>query len=601
MTYTSGGIIQATDYTNLSGTVNNITPYVNEPSCASKVSALFGVGYGTYGYGQSPFVLGTPTAGSAISGSDWVNMVRAILSMAQHQGISLTTPPMTNIPQEVWLEVNQVVAVNNQEISPLPSLITYDWSSAISAIQAGRLSVDVTKMVEEFELTSVRPSSWNTQIEHEFVGSFPTQDSARFFFNSGGQIRLQAAMSYTGSDPLTLDWQALCANMGTVCMGYTSTTFTGITGVGSSVGYYDLTTVYTTIFTATSAVYGINTIQVQAKINSVASVNGGNGNEIYFRFIFTDNAVGNVEAGVSTTISSWRCKTLNEIGSVTPAVNFPVVVATANFRTLVELTSGGIPDPPPPPPPPPIFEFTDYTYPVYNYNYDIYDAAVRFGYVRGSGVPIHGTLVVRSGTQLLSASVDYPAFRAPGDLPLNSQITVVVEGDAVVAGKGGRGGDGAPSGVCGCEPGRDGSSGGPAMWLEVPVKLINYGVIGGGGGGGGGGGSECGYVWNASAGAGGGGAGWGDGGNPNGCGVTAGRLGGAGSQGNGTQGGAAGGPGNSATARGGNGGGLGQYGVYGQTIHAPGGAGGAPGLAISGISQLVPGSQTGNIQGPVSG
>jgi hypothetical protein len=601
MTYTSGSIIQATDYTNLTGSTNNILPYVNEAACASKVSALFGVGYGTYGYGQAPFVLGTPTSGSPIISADWTNLLRSLLSMAQHQGISLTTAPMSNLPLEAWLAVSQTVAVDSQQITPLPPLVSYDWASAISAIQAARLTVDLTKMVEEPELTSVRSTLWSTSVEHEFVGTFPTQDSARFFFNSGGQIRLQPQITYTGADALTLDWQTLCAAVGKVCMGYTSTTRTGSTGTGSSVGYYDLTDTYATIFTATSSTYVTNTMEVQAKVTAVTSVNGGNGNELYFRFIFTNNAIGNVAASISTTITSLRCKTLSEIGVTVPAVNFPVVVATANFRTLVELTAGGIPSPPPPPPPPTIFEFTDYTNPVYTYNYNIYDAAVRFGYVVGSGLPIHGTLVVRSGTQLLSGSVEFPAFISPSNLPVNSQITVVVEGDAVVAGKGGRGGTGAPSGVCGCEPGGDGSPGGPAMQLNFPTKLINYGVIGGGGGGGGGGGSECAYVWNASAGGGGGGAGWGEGGGVNGCGVTAGRLGGVGGNGDAYSGGGGGGPGNIFTASGGNGGQLGHYGIYGQTIHSPGGAGGAPGLAISGFSQLAPGSQSGNLQGPVSG
>lgn len=592
MTYTSGSIIQATDYTNLSGVINNITPYADEASCALKVSALFGVGYGSYGYGQAPFVLGTPVAGSPITSADWTNMVRSLLSMAQHTGISLTTAPISNLPLETWLATNQTVAVDNQQITPLPPLVSYDWASAISAIQAARLSVDLTKMVEEPEVTSVRSTIWSSTIQHEFVGTFPTQDSARFFFNSGGQIRLSANISYTGADALTLDWQTLCTNIGTVCMGYTSTTRTGSTGTGSSLGYYDLTTTYTTIFTAASTVNPTNTIEVQAKVNSITSVNGGNGNEIYFRFVFTDNVIGNVLGAISTTVTSLRCKTLSELTPVTPAVNFPIVAATANFRTLIELTDAGAPE---------IFVFTDYTAPVYNYNYDIYDAAVRNGYVQGSGIAIIGTLVVVSGTQLLSGSVDYPAFRAPSYLPANSQITLVVEGGAVVAGKGGQGGTGAPSGVCGCLPGGNGSAGGLAVLLEFPTKLINYGIIGGGGGGGGGGGSECGYVWNASAGGGGGGAGWGDGGGTDGCGVTAGRFGGTGEQGNGTQGGAAGGPGNIFTARGGDGGQLGHYGIYGQSIDSPGGAGGAPGLAISGFSQLASGSQSGNLQGPVSG
>jgi len=241
------------------------------------------------------------------------------------------------------------------------------------------------------------------------------------------------------------------------------------------------------------------------------------------------------------------------------------------------------------------FEFFD-TISSLIFDYNLSTKAVLAGW---DGVsPLEATITITASGAVASSSLATPAFLIP-TLPTGS--VVILNNNGIVAGRGGTGGNGAPSGVCGCLPGQPGTAGGTAILIQSPTTINNLGTIGGGGGGGGGGGAECTYIWNASAGGGGGGAGFGEGGVTNGCGVTFGRFGGPGAAGTLTTGGAGGFPGNPFTASGGAGGNLGMPGNSGQTIDNSGGAGGPPGNAIIGIVNIInwPGIG-GTVLGPVS-
>lgn len=214
--------------------------------------------------------------------------------------------------------------------------------------------------------------------------------------------------------------------------------------------------------------------------------------------------------------------------------------------------------------------------------------------------PVDVTVIVEPGVILSASSTTAKYGFSTAGLAAGSRVYLINKG--TIVGKGGTGGQGAPSGTCACSAGLPGTAGGTALNATVPTSIDNQGIIGGGGGGGGGGGAECTYIWNASAGGGGGGAGYGPGGVTNGCGVTAGRYGGTGGTGTDTLGGAGGVAGDGHTAAGGKGGDLGQAGTAGQTIDAAGGAGGAAGAAVSGNVNInwISGNDAAHVKGALT-
>jgi hypothetical protein len=591
MTYTAGQLIQASDLITFIGNLSNTAAYPNLGACANKIAAIYGVGYGNYGYGQSSVILSTPIAGQSILSQDWFNLLMAVQTVGLHTNTNLSAYnlPLFALPTTNYLSQGNKIATSDAQFTP-PGVV-YNWSSAIAALNTNRTSVDASRMTQEAapSLESTRTTAFNTIIEHEFTATFVSVDAARFFFNANGQIRITAFIdngSYAGEDAVWATFlDSSLINLGYWSMSATNTSQIGGTGApAAGVGYYNLTTSYQDLLITT---FGSGpptyTIKLQAKTDG-DTTNGGNGNIISFKLILDPDGQ-TITVPLHSEIYNYRPKNAQELGTNEP---YPITVGVPDYQTIQELSSV---------PGPSFWSWTD-VLSGRNFNYNVMQRVVYLGYDPSTNLPLGLTVILSTGTELLSADRQLGSFYASSDIPTTSKITLVVQTGAVIAGRGGQGGEGAPSGACGCLPGQPGGSGGPALRLEFNTKVINYGIIGGGGGGGGGGGAECAYIWNASAGGGGGGAGTDvNGGQSNTCGVTAGRNGQPGQSGTVLLGGVGGNPGNLYTARGGDGGNLGLSGFPGQTINAPGGEGGPPGNAIEGVNYLASGSQLGDLRG----
>lgn len=620
MTYVTGQEIQANDVTTLVGNLSNIQAYASLVACANKLAAIYGVGFGTYGYGQAPFQLPVPSVGSLVQSRDWTNIYYAISSIASHTNTNLSSFNIVNIvnpPTNNYLATGSTIATSDVEFNP-PGAV-YNWLGAVELLATNRNQVDATYMKRDdlYSLTSSRLQSrpFNSWIEHNFTVTFPSEDTARYFFNSGSQIRLTAFVDDDDETTASQAWATYLAtdlaNLGYIAFGATTTTQESgdNTGVGSLIGYYDLTSSYQPVFSLT---FDISyQIQVEAKTQAGPFVGGSNG--AVLDFIFKFNADSNtVVVDIHSEIYNYRPLLANEYSPVVTA--FPLDISTPAYVTTKNLDYAATPPGPTPPDPQPLPIVWTLSRDLYgrNWNYNVWADIQSFGYEPSSGL-INYTVTLKSGALLLSANTTSPAFLVPSDIPSTAYITFIVETGAVVAGCGGQGGVGAPSGVCGCVSGGDGLNGGPAIaLLAAKTRILNYGIIGGGGGGGGGGGAECEYIWHASAGGGGGGAGNEvNAGQNNTCGVTLGRYGQWGQPGTITMGGQGGTPGNIYTASGGRGGDLGQPGSVGQNggeaftfeyyseiegewvlvsgiarTGATGGAGGAAGPALTGLPQL---------------
>ena len=171
--------------------------------------------------------------------------------------------------------------------------------------------------------SSVKTSSWNGSINHVFTVTFSSADQRRYYFNSGGEIRLDANLTggtsvpgnETQTPPGTKDeiWQTMLNTMGTIKFGRTNTTSTG-SGSGTATGNYDLTSSYQRLFTKDgSGVYAENVYYIDARSTSPTT--------IQFRIVFQDNDTGddttptdpypnaideNVTGDITSTVTTFR-------------------------------------------------------------------------------------------------------------------------------------------------------------------------------------------------------------------------------------------------------------------------------------------------------
>lgn len=255
MTYSAGGKIQATD---LNGFVSTNTPNFNN---------IWSTGSSDSGYGQS--ALSTVTAGNKVNADPWASLITNIANAASHQGTSITA-------------ITPVVAGN--KISYLSAL-----SSNLTAVNNGRLNV--AAVGTDITGSATRTTNWGTAVSVPTVTStitvtFASANAARYFFNTGGTIRVSCSRSGGAGNPQDLAWTDLCTNIGTLALPATSSSqtivgvgYTGLTkigGGGSSPttyirnGFYQLTGTPTLYFQqySNTGVYTGDNIQLSYSTNS---------------------------------------------------------------------------------------------------------------------------------------------------------------------------------------------------------------------------------------------------------------------------------------------------------------------------------------------
>jgi hypothetical protein len=141
-------------------------------------------------------------------------------------------------------------------------------------------------MATDTGVTSTRTTSWTATVQHVFTVTFANANAARFFFNSGGEIRFAGSRSGGSSTDQNTDWTNLLSNAGTVKFAEGATTYTGSGGTAAAVGFDDLTTSNQQIFTATgSGSYSANDWTIEAKADAAY----GSATVITFYVYFKDD------------------------------------------------------------------------------------------------------------------------------------------------------------------------------------------------------------------------------------------------------------------------------------------------------------------------
>ena len=236
MSYSSGGLIEATDYNGFAASVN----------------ALWGTGTGERGYGQST-TLSTVAATNTVTATQWATLIARIDSMRQHQsGVTsgLTQP------------------VAGDTITFLSTL-----NGQISTIDTNRLSrnVSVSSLA-----TANASGTWNGTVQavRECSFTFASADAMRYFFNAGGTVTFNTISSSFSGNTKSDNWEAI-ANAG-------STTVT------NSIFWTNLSTSNFTLYTGTGsgADYGSNVLTLQARLNAAA----GSSTVITLRALMTDGS-----------------------------------------------------------------------------------------------------------------------------------------------------------------------------------------------------------------------------------------------------------------------------------------------------------------------
>lgn len=212
MVYASQSTIEAVDYNNFAASVN----------------ALWGVGTGDRGYGQtSPASLTTVTQNvSTVTAQQWSDLLARMNTIDQHQ--TATTTGLT-------------APVAGNTINVIASLGT-----TIASLDTNRLTTHSGGPTSTLSIGNT--TNWTTSASKEISITFANANAMRYFFNAGGYIQFTGKNSTLSGNNKSTDWDALLAAAGDIRI--TANNSTRIPGSGSQTisnsnrGFYQQATAY---------------------------------------------------------------------------------------------------------------------------------------------------------------------------------------------------------------------------------------------------------------------------------------------------------------------------------------------------------------------
>jgi hypothetical protein len=268
MTYSAGSTIVASDY---NGFVTN--------NASANVTGVWATGSTDAGWGQTSNVSATAAAAATVTATQWANLVNTITAMGAQTGTTITSRTAPAAGNTITIFTN------------LNTDLTNIYANRGNAVASGTTSSTWTGSIAKTSATGSGAATWT--ITWTQTVTFADANSARYFWNAGGLVRLD--MSKTGNvtdtDP---DWNTFVGTVGTFYLSgrvnganqtIASTTYTGFTRSGGSgtpspnlttTGWYTLTpgAAATTMMTLTNttAPYTNETITITAAVNAGSTV-----------------------------------------------------------------------------------------------------------------------------------------------------------------------------------------------------------------------------------------------------------------------------------------------------------------------------------------
>jgi hypothetical protein len=136
-------------------------------------------------------------------------------------------------------------------------------------------------------ISQTKTTAWNGIVSCVISFQFGSANEARYFFNSGGQIRISSSRTGGTTSTQNTSWSNLLTAMGTQTFGANNPGTD--TAPSDGLNWYRCTSTFQTYYTGTSSSpYGANNIQLQARVTDVANNASGTAAQGEIRVLFTD-------------------------------------------------------------------------------------------------------------------------------------------------------------------------------------------------------------------------------------------------------------------------------------------------------------------------
>ena len=268
MSYSQGGTIDAAHYNTFVGT--------SPSSITFRINTVWAVGSGSAGYGQT--AISQVSAGSTITATQWASLINTLNSLRTHQSAGGYTPFSAPVAGN---KINHSSTLYEEIVAGYTLRMGSDFGN--SAVVAGSGLA-----------TTWTSGSTSSTLTRAFGvrATFASADQARYFFNSGGRLKLNVSGAQSASTTARTNAAiALCTNLGGVAL-FRANVNSGRTGTGGTLGTNDTAKGYWTStynsnvtivsVTSTTASYTTDTATITVNPNGAQGTNNGNGLNVDF-------------------------------------------------------------------------------------------------------------------------------------------------------------------------------------------------------------------------------------------------------------------------------------------------------------------------------
>jgi hypothetical protein len=253
--------------------VNDTIKNSDYNSIRSKVLTILGSGNADYGYGQN-LVSSDIAVGNKVTINEWSALRWDIVTTRVHQSGSV--PSVLTVEDGNTIRYSAVDAPVTTYDTLADTLTTDRFS-----LGAGQFAVSVPSA------PSTRSAAWINSLSCTVQFYWQNANQARWFFNSGGQVRVTASRSGGAATQQNTSWTSLLSSAGVVSFGGNNPA-TG-TSPATGTNWYRCTNSFQTYYSASSSSpYGSNSYQLQARTADVPSNASGTSASGEIRLVFTD-------------------------------------------------------------------------------------------------------------------------------------------------------------------------------------------------------------------------------------------------------------------------------------------------------------------------
>ena len=305
MSYSQGGLIQATDYNSFAGgTAANVSGQLN---------TVLATGRGNAGYGQTA-VSNVAAVSDTVTATQWTTLVNGVNKVRKHQ----TGAGFSNIGTYLAGEtVNATNDISGNLTTAYTNRMSYtaQGSTTTGSTYTYNFSVGNTADAQTINIT-------------ERTATFASADAARYFFNAGGQLNF-VITGITNNDGTTRS--ASLVTLGATNFaskkigGADAVARTGSGGtlnadLTTNYGYYAQSTSNTTMtdITGGTSAYTSDRLYFYVKTNGAQGSNADNGTVMYFNL---------------TLYSGPQSPTFNDSINITVSYRVDVIYPSTTYLT----------------------------------------------------------------------------------------------------------------------------------------------------------------------------------------------------------------------------------------------------------------------------